>query len=182
MTTQELIALHIRQARGSEGAHYRRAASLNRLSGWLTLLTVVFTTVVGSSLFDTLSSKSDQTWKLLTAGLSLLAALMAASQKAFNLPQEAERNRVAGAGWEQILNELALASSLGTTDPAASQQKLASITDGITKLVGASPIIPERIFIEEGLKQVYDDLETKADPGWTRPPTQPRSWWSRLRG
>jgi hypothetical protein len=88
-----------RRAWAAQTAHYRRATSLRRRHVWLGVPVVILTTMVGTSLFATLSKEEvDPGLRVAVATVSVGAAVLAAVQTFFAFAQRADRH-VLAADW-----------------------------------------------------------------------------------
>jgi hypothetical protein len=161
MTPRQLIVLWLRQAKGSEAAHYTLGSRLASSSALLTVLAVGTSTVVGSSLFSVLNQSAGYRTKLALAIASASAALLVAIQRTLGLAEKAERNRQAGSGWERVRNKAAAALTLPDAELPAAVKELEALIDD---LVQRSPQIPERTFTRFELDKVYSELLAAAAP------------------
>jgi hypothetical protein len=88
-----------KRAWAAQTAHYERATRLRRQHIWLGVPVVIFSTVVGTSLFATLSDETlALPLRIVVGSVSVLAAVLAAVQTFFGFAQRSERH-VLAADW-----------------------------------------------------------------------------------
>lgn len=121
--------------------HYRAAMRFSRLNFWFGFPTVVFATVVGTSVFATLQAKPDFWWQVSVGLMSIAAASLSALQSFLGYSDKAERHRVAGSRYNAVGRELELWLSL----PEEELGKLDAIRARIDALAQESPHIPESV-------------------------------------
>jgi hypothetical protein len=117
----------------------------------LSLAVVLFSAVVGSSIFAAAGRHGNARWFI--GALSIGAAVVVGMQRSVRLTETAEQHRRAGSEWDKLFNFLAEKLA----DPNA---ELGTAADRARKwmetLVGESPVIPQRRFRRVGLSASYD--------------------------
>ncbi|MBV9872097.1 MAG: SLATT domain-containing protein [Frankiaceae bacterium] len=140
------------RARRSERAHYITAARYAKLHSLLTNAAVILSSVTASGLF---ASRSQSGWYYIGFGvLGIIAAIVAGIDRSQRYAEQAERHRVAGAGWSVLVNE---------TEELALRRKTNGLKesdlDGLRKqmddITGRSPSLPEWVFKGEDLEGTY---------------------------
>lgn len=106
MTYESLIDRWHESIRHSQKAHYRTATLLARYHFALGLVTVVLSTVVGSSLFSTLQKEASFSAKLIIGAASVLAAVFAAAQGFLRYSERADTHRKVAAALSAMKREL----------------------------------------------------------------------------
>ena len=127
----------------SAHGHYRAAVRYARLQSWLGIPTVLFTTIVGTSVFASLQSRPDPWWQIIVGLLSIAAAVLSALQAFLNYSEKAEKHRVAGACYNSVRREL---QQLLAQD--REWKCLSDIRRRIDDLARDSPHIPESVLSE----------------------------------
>lgn len=98
-TQKKVLNEWYRRVAVTQAAHYYSADSFKNRKYWLGVPTVILTTLVGTSVFMTISQDSTQTWVKMCLGLaSVLAALLASLQTFLGDSERSEKHRVAGSG------------------------------------------------------------------------------------
>jgi hypothetical protein len=88
-----------KRAWAAQTAHYERATRLRRQHIWLGMPVVIFSTVVGTSLFATLSDEAlALPLRIVVGSISVLAAVLASVQTFFGFAQRGEKH-VLAADW-----------------------------------------------------------------------------------
>jgi len=73
---------------------------------WLGVPTIIFATVVGSSVFASLDAQVDTSLKIILGLVSITSAVLASLQTFYNFAGRAETYRVAGIKYKAIIREL----------------------------------------------------------------------------
>jgi hypothetical protein len=90
-----------------QAGHYRAASEFQRWHSLLGVPVVVLTTVVGSSIFATMSKDAVDLWiKLLTGFFSILAAGLSAAQTFLRFGERGEKHRQAGVAYSALKREI----------------------------------------------------------------------------
>ena len=88
-------------------AHYRVASRLRKYNLMLGLPVVIFTTIVGTSLFATLSQDAIDMWLRVTLGcVSVVAAILAGIQTFLNFAKRADQHAVAADWYASIRRKI----------------------------------------------------------------------------
>jgi hypothetical protein len=153
MDEQRLLHAWQKRARKSAACHYRLAVRYSDRNTALTILVITISTAVGSGLFATFPKDGDARWVL--GSLSILAGVLAAVQRTTRLSELAERHREAGAGWDKLFNEETLLRYCPQGDTCA---QLERYRDDMAALVDKSPHIPQTLFDEHHLTEIYEEV------------------------
>jgi hypothetical protein len=90
----------------SQDAHYVLATRLGGYNLLFGIPVVVFTTVVGTSVFATLQENVGTSWRILVGIVSVLAAVLASLQTFLRFQERAEKHRAAAELWAAIRREI----------------------------------------------------------------------------
>jgi hypothetical protein len=94
------------RVRKAQRAHYSSAVLCQNRHFWLGLPVVVLTTVVGTSVFATLSKEADFSTKIAVGIASVAAAVLAAIQTFLRFSERAESHRIAGIKFGAMKKEI----------------------------------------------------------------------------
>lgn len=118
--------------------HYQTAQRYSRWNFWFGLPTVIFATVVGTSVFATLQVKPDFWWQVAVGVMSIVTAILSALQSFLGFNDKAEKHRTAGSRYNMVGREL----ELWLAQPQEDLGRLESIRQRIDTLAQESPHIP----------------------------------------
>jgi hypothetical protein len=132
--------------------HFVMSENAGRENLSMGLLTTIFSTIVGTTIFANLADK-DKTpipWLQIATGfLSVAAAVLAALQTFFKFSDVSTQNKTAATGYEKI--KLTIDIFLLTYDPTSTQTDqaiadLKAITQDLEKIDDSSPSIPDSVY------------------------------------
>lgn len=118
--------------------HYQSAQRYSRLNFIFGLPTVIFATIVGTSVFATLQSKPEYWWQVAVGLMSIAAAILSALQSFLGFSDKAEKHRAAGSRYNMVGREL----ELWLSRPQEDLERLEAIRQRIDALAQESPHIP----------------------------------------
>ncbi|MBK8019169.1 MAG: DUF4231 domain-containing protein [Betaproteobacteria bacterium] len=121
--------------------HYKAAQRFSSLNFVFGLPTVVFATIVGTSVFATLQSSPDLWWKIAVSAMSIAAAILSGLQSFLGYNEKAEKHRAAGSKYNAIGRELELWLAQAQEDLT----RLEAIRQRIDSLAKESPHIPASV-------------------------------------
>lgn len=136
--------------------HFEMSEGAGRKNLRLGLIATILSTVVGTTIFATLSKPSDGdqsstalTIQIITGLLSVTAAVLAALQTFFRLGDVSAQNKAAAVGYEKVKHALDL--FLLTYDPAGIEtgkalDELKAIALDLEKVSDSSPSIPDSVY------------------------------------
>ena len=127
-------------------AHYESARRFERLHLWLGLPAVAFSTLVGTTVFATLSKAPDIAVQILVGLLSVAAAVLIGLQTFLKYSELAEKHRMAGAKFANLKHRMELLATLPPETEGELREALASIEDTWSKLREESPTLPTRVW------------------------------------
>lgn len=90
----------------SQDAHYLIATRLGSYNLVFGIPVVVFTTIVGTSVFATLQENVGVGWRIAVGIVSVLAAVLASLQTFLRFQERAEKHRAAAEHWASIRREI----------------------------------------------------------------------------
>lgn len=106
-TRKDVLKEWYKRVAVTQAAHYYSADSLNNRKYWLGVPTVILTTLVGTSVFATVSQENTEAWVKICLGLaSVIAALLASLQTFLGDSERSEKHRIAGAKYGALGREL----------------------------------------------------------------------------
>ena len=127
-------------------AHYESARRFERLHLWLGLPAVALSTLVGTTVFATLSKAPDISVQILVGLLSVAAAVLIGLQTFLKYSELAEKHRMAGAKFPNLKHRMELLATLPPETEVELREALASIEDTWSKLREESPTLPTRVW------------------------------------
>lgn len=132
-----------RRAAAAATAHYLLATRLRRRNLALGIPVVVFSTVVGTSVFATLAQDRLDTRLSVAVGLfSVAAAVLAALQTFLRFPERAEKHVTAADWYSAIRRDLEQTIALPPTQRGAPTDCLGRVRKEMSKVGQSSPEIP----------------------------------------
>jgi hypothetical protein len=131
--------------------HYLCADRSGSTHMWFGVPVIVTTTVVGTSLFATLSQSGVNVVVGMAAGLiSLLASILSSLQTFFRFAEKAEQHKAAAAGFENLRTQLELFllryPQITEANRGTALETLEKILQGFADLSRQAPPIPDRIY------------------------------------
>lgn len=127
-------------------AHYECARYFERLHLWLGLPAVVLSTVVGTTVFASLSKVTDLAFQIAVGLLSVIAAVLTGLQTFLRYSELAERHRLVGARFANLKHRIELLTAFPPATEAEFNSSLQSVEDAWSKLREESPMLPGRIW------------------------------------
>ena len=141
-------------------SHYLTAKRNSRMHTNLGVPVVVISTIVGSTIFATISDDPAVGWKIVAGLLSITAAVLAALQTFFKYSELAEKHRVSGAEYASLKRrldsyQLLFAESDGNRKDYL--DALESIVTDLDQLERDSPDVPDDLYDKAVSEQRSDD-------------------------
>lgn len=158
MKPDQLLRDWRRRARESQFGHYEAAKHFSAQHYWIGIFVVLFSAIVGTSIFATLQSEGNMLVQIALGLLSVLSAALASLQTFLGSSEKAEKHRSAGATYGSIRRELEQYISLGLPE----EDKLASLLDSFREkfddLAHQAPEISPKIWKQtECILEGYDN-------------------------
>jgi len=136
--------LHAHKGRYRHDLAARRCDN-NRL--WLGSSAVVFSAIVGTSVFAALGKDaSDISTKLLVAMTSILSAILTSLTTFLNLSERAEKHRSAGVRYKIVIRELERILSTPVDGLTNADPSVGGIKKQLDELEESAPVVPERLY------------------------------------
>lgn len=146
-TTQaQLIVLWETRAFVAQKSHYESAVKLDRRNYLTGILGVVFSAVVGSAVFATLTTQGNVVWLKIGAGvISLFAAVLAGIQTFRHDGERAAKHRSVAAKFSILQRDLELLATRQVTNDEL-QFLLSEFNEKYKQLISEAPVADGRIF------------------------------------
>lgn len=152
--------LHEWRARtaAARAAHYTLASRLRKRNLWIGVPAVVFSTVVGTSLFATLSRQQvNRTLRVVIGVVSVAAAILTALQTFFRFSERAERHVVAADWYSAVRRQLDVLIALPADQRGHPKECLDRIRKEMSTIGQQAPEIGQqlwsRLAAEHGIEE-----------------------------
>jgi hypothetical protein len=143
---EELLRGWLLHAHKGRDRHDLAARRKDTYRYWLGVPTIVFATVVGTSVFASLESQVDTNFKIGLGFVSIASAVLASLQTFYDFATHAESHRVAGVKYKTIIRELEQL----LTGPAKQLPEKADFFNDLRKRLDdlelEAPVVPEAIY------------------------------------
>lgn len=158
--TEELLRDWHNRAAAAQDAHYRLAAQCRRRNALLGIPAVVLSSIVGTSLFATLSKDSVSSALRITVGLvSVLAAVLVGLQTFLRFGERAEKHVVAADWYSAVRRETAEVLALPSPAREPPRDTLDRVRKEMSRVGQQSPEIPARLWSQ---LSVTHEIQTAA--------------------
>jgi hypothetical protein len=135
-------------------AHAKAAARFRRWGRLLGVPVIVLTTVVGTSIFATISEQAiSENWKIAAGLMSGLAAVLSALQTFLDYGVLAEKHNLASIAFGALRRDLERALDAGPFDGGTRGQIMKEIKDRWAEIEREAPIVPDNLH-RKAAKQV----------------------------
>lgn len=121
--------------------HYQAATTLDRLSYWIGIPTIILAGTAGSAAFSSLSQSSHA-----AGAASLAAAGLASAQLFFRHPERAERHRTTASLFGALLREIEQIQALPPTDSEALNIWCRDFRERWDEIARDTAAVPHRIW------------------------------------
>ena len=142
----DLIESWRRRAHRMQLAHYETARTFDSSHLWLGLPAIVFSTVVGTTVFASLSKDTDVRLQIFVGLLSVVAALLTALQTFLKYSEKSEKHRVAGAKFSNLKHRIELLACLPPQSSDELKKQITMIEDRWATVREESPNLPPQIW------------------------------------
>jgi hypothetical protein len=146
MSPNEMISHWRFRVHRMQLAHYEAARKFETHHLWLGLPAIVFSTVVGTTVFASMSNGADVGLQISAGILSVAAAVLTALQTFLKYSELSEKHRSAGAKFANLKHRIELLTAMPPVDPIELKQQLTMIEDRWSKVREESPTVPTRIW------------------------------------
>jgi peptidoglycan hydrolase CwlO-like protein len=154
-SVDELLKRWHKRLRESQFAHYESAKMLSRANLGLGIPVVIFSTLVGTSVFATIQSNPNLLIQITLGLLSMVAAVLASLQTFFRYSERAEKHRGVGARYGAIRREIEQVIANPQTEYSNAKETLDSLRTKIDSLADEAPEVSSQTW-----KRVLKQLET----------------------
>ncbi len=142
---RDLVLAWLRRARESQMAHYEMANILAARESWLGVPVILITTIIGTSVFASLTATTiAPEAKIIVGLLSVLAAVMSSLQTFFKFSERAEKHRATAARFGTIRRKLEVvyAENVGIEE----RHYVTAMREELDRLGEEAPHIPVAVF------------------------------------
>ena len=143
---QEIIGRWHRGMRILELGHHTSAANFARRHRLIGIPVVVVSTIVGTTVFATISSSPHPAAQILVGLLSVTAGVLSSLQTFLNYPELAEKHKVAAVKYGGLRREIEHVAAFASSPPDELQKFLESFRIRWDALDEDSPSIPMAIY------------------------------------
>lgn len=127
-------------------AHYECARHFERLHLWLGLPAIILSTLVGTTVFASLSKVTDVALQITVGLLSVIAAVLTGLQTFLRYSELAEKHRLAGARFANLKHRIELLATFPPETEAEFSSSLKGMEEVWSTLREESPMLPGRIW------------------------------------
>ncbi|MDP8991794.1 MAG: SLATT domain-containing protein [Actinomycetota bacterium] len=139
-------------------AHYVLASRLRKRNLWVGVPAVVFSSVVGTSLFATLSRQEVNRWLRVVIGtVSVAAAVLAALQTFFRFPERAERHVLAADWYSALRRQLDVLIALPADERGPPKESLDRIRKEMSRVGQQAPEIGQQLWSKVAREHGIDE-------------------------
>lgn len=131
-------------------AHYKSAEKAERMHNWFGIPVVVTTTIVGTTLFVTISSEPGTLLRLVAGLTSLFAAVLASLQTFFKFSERSQKHKAAGANYSALRKEIEIFKlrygENQNSDKGGALLELDRIAKRLAELASSSPNVKDKTY------------------------------------
>ena len=150
---RELVLAWIRRARESQMAHYEMANIFSARERWLGVPVILITTIIGTSVFASLSAQTVAPEAKIAVGMfSVVAAVLSSLQTFFKYSERSEKHRAAGARFGAVRRKLE--AIYAEISKSQEEHFVATLREELDRLAEESPHVPVAVF-EKIQKNIY---------------------------
>ena len=156
----------LREARARSGAHYDQALKAEKNHKTLGIIVVIFSTLVGTTVFGTLTKETPQTnetfiWlKVATGIVSIAAAVLAALQTFLRFSEDSEKHRKAALAYDTACDKIDYYLLLYSPDESSDDNSIrinalggwTEITSYLQKAADIAPTLPISLYVKHERK------------------------------
>ena len=142
-------------------AHYESARQFERIHLWLGLPAIALSTLVGTTVFATLSNAADVKVQIAVGFLSVGAAVLTGLQTFLKYSELSEKHRLAGAKFANLKHRIELLMAIPPSTEAELEAALISIEETWSKLREETPTLPTRIWRHIERTVLFDEHQRR---------------------
>ena len=133
-----------RRATAAAEVHFQTAEALSRWNLYLGIPVVVFSAIVGTSVFATLTHDVPVEVRIAAGTVSVITAVLASVQTFLRFGARAEQHRVAAERWSAIRREIEKALALSAAQAGDPKQLLDDVQARMDEAAEKAPPMPDR--------------------------------------
>lgn len=153
---EELLLAWLRHAHKCRDRHELAARRTNTYHYWLGVPTIVFATVVGSSVFASLDAQVDSWFKIVLGVVSITSAVLASLQTFYNFAGRAETHRVTAIRYKIIIRELEQSLTGADNELPEKPDFLDELRQRLDDLESDAPVVPDSIYMR--IEELYNNV------------------------
>ena len=159
---EELLRGWLLHAHKCRDRHELAARRNDTYRYWLGVPTIIFATVVGSSVFASLDAQVNTSFKIILGLVSITSAVLASLQTFYNFTGRAETHRVTAIKYKAMIRELEQLLTGSARQLPEMSDFLNDLRQRLNDLEAEAPVVVDRIYrlIEERYNNV--EFEDKA--------------------
>lgn len=161
-TLEELLRGWILHAHKARDRHDEAARQNDQYHRALGVPTIVLSAIVGTSIFTSLEMQVDPSLKILVGLISITATVLASLQTFYNFADRADKHRIAGVKYKEMIRELEQLLTQPKemlAKPIGQESKLAWLNDireRFDTLEEEAPVVSSRIYTR--IEKQYTDV------------------------
>lgn len=145
-TSENLLEHWIINVKRSQNANYRAAQFYSKFNIFLGVPVAILATLVGTSVFATLSNNVDISLRIVTGIVSILAAILASLQTFLGFSDRAAKHRQAASLYGSVKREIQEKLVVNQGESTELNKALAGIRERMDALAEETPPVPVRIW------------------------------------
>ena len=144
------------RVRIAQSAHYNYAGTLKRRHIQLGLPVVILTTIVGTSVFSSLSNEPSQLVIIIIGLISIASASLASLQTFLDFSGRSEKHRIAAVSLSALKKKIEAEIIMDNKEGSLLHEFIELILSDWTKINSDCPLPPEKVY-----KKAFNDLNGK---------------------
>jgi conflict system pore-forming effector with SLATT domain len=145
-TIEDLVRGWMIHAHKGRDRHDEAARKYDRYRFWLGGPTVALSAIVGTSIFISMESKVDPRAGILFGLISIISSVLAGLQTLLNFAERAEKHRVAGVKYKELIRELEQLVAESKKHLETPGESFTDIRKRLDALELAAPVVSARIY------------------------------------
>lgn len=128
-------------------SHYKQGKVMKKRHTAIGIATCIITTVVGSSIFLSMSHSSNAVSNIIFGTLSIVAAVLAGLQTFLNLSERSEKHRATAIRFSSIVRRLEIIIYSGNNELGAIKRSLEEVRKEWDSINLDSPLAPMKVWL-----------------------------------
>lgn len=145
-TIEQVLAAWLRRAAISLDAHYNAARHYSRRNLWIGVPAVLFSAIVGTTVFATLEKDVSTVARLVVALFSISAAVLGALQTFLGFSERAEKHKASGARYGAISREVEQVLTIPPEQLNSNSEVIDAIRHKMDSAAEEAPGLPDHIW------------------------------------